>query len=101
MDQSILTFFLALFALQFAIEFGLNELNLRHVEASSAKKAIPEAFHGKIAPQDYAKSVEYTLSNGRFQRWSEIYGSAVLLLVLLSGILGVVDRWSAYWASSL
>jgi len=29
MDQSIVAVFLALFAVQFAIEFGLNELNLR------------------------------------------------------------------------
>ena len=100
MDQSIVTFFLALFAVQFAIEFGVNELNLRQVEASSAKNAIPDALRGKIAPQDYAKSVAYTLTNGRFQRWSEIYGSAVLLMVLLSGLLGEVDRWSAHWAGS-
>ena len=99
MDQFILTVFLALFVIQFAIEFGLNELNLRQVEKSSAKKAIPEAFHGKIAPQDYARSIEYTLSKARFQRWSEFYGSAVLLIVLLSDLLGVVDRWSAHWAS--
>ena len=100
MDQIILTVFLALFVIQFAIEFGLNELNLRQVEKSSAKKAIPEAFYGKIAPQDYARSIEYTLAKARFQRWSEFYGSAVLLIVLLSGLLGVVDGWSAHWASS-
>ena len=100
MDQFILTVFLALFVIQFAIEFGLNELNLRQVEKSFAKNVIPEAFHGKIAPQDYARSIEYTLSKARFQRWSEFYGSAVLLIVLLSGLLGVVDQWSAQWAAN-
>ena len=33
MEQLILTVFLALFALEFIVEFGLNELNLRHVQA--------------------------------------------------------------------
>ena len=100
MEQTIRTIFLALFALQFAIEFGLNELNLRQAETSSAKKAIPDPFRGKIEPQDYAKSIEYTLTQGGFQRWSEIYGSAILLVVLLSGLLGFVDQWSAQLASS-
>ena len=100
MDQFILTVFLALFVIQFAIEFGLNELNLRQVEKSFAKNVIPEAFHGKIAPQDYARSIEYTLSKARFQRWSEFYGSAVLLIMLLSGLLGVVDHWSVQRASN-
>jgi len=99
MEQTILSIFLALFVLQFAIEFGLNELNLRQVAANSANKEIPEAFRGKIEPQDYAKSVEYTLTNGQFQRWAEIYGSAVLLMVLLSGLLGLVDQWSGQWAN--
>jgi len=100
MEQNILTIFLALFALQFVIEFGLNELNLRQLAASTASKAIPEAFHGKIAPEDYAKSVEYTATNGGFHRWSEIYGSAILLVVLLSGLLGVVDQWASSSALS-
>jgi STE24 endopeptidase len=101
MEQSILTIFLALFALQFAIEVGLNELNLRQVGASLATKAIPEAFRGKIDPQDYTKSIDYTLTNGRFHRWSEFYSSAILLIVLFSGLLGLVDQWSAQLASSV
>lgn len=99
MEQSILTIFLALFALQLAIEFGLNELNLRQLSARVAQNAIPEAFRGKIAPEDYAKSIEYTATNGRFHRWSEIYGSTILLVVLLSGLLGVVDQWAGQWSS--
>ena len=101
MEQTILSIFLVLFALQFAIELGLNELNLRHVGASFARKAIPDAFRGKIDPQDYAKSIEYTWTNGRFQRWSETYGSAILLGLLLSGSLGLVDQWSGQLAGNI
>ena len=100
MEQAILSIFLALFALQFAIEFGLNELNLRQVAISAAQKAIPDAFRGKIEAPDYAKSIEYTLANGRFHRWTDIYGSVILLLVLLSGLLGAVDQWAGQLAGS-
>lgn len=100
MEPAIVTIFLALFALQFAIEFGLNELNLRQVAISAAQKAIPDAFRGKIDAKDYAKSIDYTLTNGRFHRWTDIYGSVVLLLVLLSGLLGAVDHWAGQLASN-
>jgi len=101
MEQAILTVFLALFAIQFTVEFGLNELNLSHVAASSAGNAIPEVFRGKIDPEGYKKSIEYTLTNGQFQRWSEIYGNTILLIVLFSGLLGFVDQISAQLARSL
>ncbi|HET9915913.1 MAG TPA: M48 family metallopeptidase, partial [Candidatus Binatia bacterium] len=101
MEQAIVTIFLALLAIQFAVELGLNELNLRHVAASADRGAIPELFRGKIDSQSYRCSIEYTLTKGRFQRWSEVYGSAMLLIVLFSGLLGHVDRGSAQLASSL
>jgi len=101
MEQSILAIFLALFAIQFAVEFGLNELNLRYSAASLAKNGIPQPFRGKIDAAGYLKSTEYTLGIGRFHRWSETYSSAILLIVLLSGVLGFIDRASAQLASDL
>jgi STE24 endopeptidase len=100
MEQTIVTIFLVLFALQFAIEFGLNELNLHRVAISAAQKTIPKPFLGKIDAQEYVKSIDYTLTNGQFHRWTDIYGSVILLVVLLSGLLGLVDRWAAQWALS-
>lgn len=100
MEPAIVTTFLALFALQFILELGLNELNLRQVAASAARRAIPDPFVGKIDGQAYAKSVQYTLANGRFHRWTDIYGSGVLLFVLLSGLLGAVDQWAGQLASA-
>ena len=101
MEQVILTVFLALFAIQFTVEFGLNELNLRHVGASLARHAIPEVFRGKIDLERYRRSIEYSLVNGRFHRWSELYGSAILLIVLFSGLLGFIDQWSGQLARGL
>ena len=67
MEQLIVVLFLIFFALDFLIEFVLNELNLRFVRARSAEKDIPDSFRGKISPDAYEKSVEYSLAKGRFR----------------------------------
>ncbi len=92
MEQLIVVLFLIFFALDFLIEFVLNELNLRFVRARSAEKDIPDSFRGKISPNAYEKSVEYSLAKGRFERWTEIYSRAVTLVVLFSGVLSLLDR---------
>jgi STE24 endopeptidase len=94
MEQLIVALFLVFFALEFTIEFVLNELNLRHVRARWAEKQIPDFFRGKIGSDEYEKSVQYTLAKGRFERWAEIYGRCIMLAVLFSGLLGWLDRFS-------
>jgi STE24 endopeptidase len=92
MEQLIVGIFLALFVLEFAVEFILNELNLRYLRACWAERKIPDFFQAKITPQDYDKSVEYTLAKGRFQRWAEIYGRVLLFFVLFGGVLPYLDQ---------
>jgi STE24 endopeptidase len=94
MEQLIVGLFLALFALEFVVEFGLNELNLRYVRTHRAEKNIPDFFQHKLSAEEYEKSVEYTLAKGQFQRWAEIYGRLVILIVLFGGLLPFLDRFS-------
>jgi len=94
MEQLIVALFLVFCALEFTIEFVLNELNLRYVRARWAEKQIPDFFRGKIGSDEYEKSVQYTLARGRFERWAEIYGRCLLLTVLFSGLLNWLDRFS-------
>lgn len=101
MEPLILAVFLVLLTLEFAVEFALNEINLRYVRARAREKKVPAYFDGKIDAAAYEKSVEYTLAKGRFARWSEIYGRGVLLTVLFSGLLGQLDRWAADLALTL
>ena len=98
MEQLIVTLFLIFFIAELVVEFVLNELNLRYVRARWAERKIPDFFQGKINPEDYAKSFEYTLAKGRFQRWAAIYGAVITLLVLFSGILPFLDKVSAQLA---
>jgi STE24 endopeptidase len=99
MEQLILTLFLALFTLEFLIEFGLNELNLRHVRACWDTKKLPKIFTGKITADEYDKSVQYTLAKGRFQRWSTVY-DRLITLVILFAMLAALDRFAGNLAQS-
>lgn len=100
MEQTVVFLFLGFFALEFLVEFTLNEINLRHVRSRRAAAKIPTAFHGKLPPEEYEKSVEYTLAKGRFQRWGEFYGRLVILVLLFSGLLGLFDQVAGRWSQA-
>jgi STE24 endopeptidase len=95
MELLIIGLFLTLFTLEFIVEFALNELNLRHVRARFEERSVPEFFRHKINPEEYDRSVRYTLAKGRFHRWAEIYGRIVTLVVLFAGVLPYLERVSA------
>lgn len=94
MEHRIVALFLLLFAVEFLVEFVLNELNLRHVRACWARKQIPDFFCHKLSGETYENSVRYTLAKGQFQRWSEIYSRFWTLVILFSGVLGWLDDFS-------
>lgn len=94
MEQLIIGLFLTLFALEFIVEFGLNELNLRYIRERWAEKRIPAFFLARMSSEEYGRSFEYTLAKGRFQRWAEIYGRFLTLVMLFSGLLPFLDRAS-------
>ena len=95
MEQRIVWVFLIFFTVEFLVEFILNELNLRHVRARRADKSIPDYFRGKLSPDEYEKSVDYTLAKGRFQRWAGIYSRIVTLVILFGGLLDFLDKLAA------
>jgi STE24 endopeptidase len=80
---------------KWAVQLGLERLNARHVRAHS--EAVPEAFQGVVDTATYAKSVQYTLAKGRLDQLSVTYHSAVLLLVLFSGVLPWGFRSCSLW----
>jgi STE24 endopeptidase len=95
MEQRIVWLFLIFFAVEFLVEFLLNELNLGYVRARRAGHRIPDYFSNQLGPDDYAKSVDYTLAKGRFQRWSEIYHRIIFLVLLFGGPLVLFDESAA------
>src|SRR5947209_4841200 len=86
---------LGLFLAKWAMEFGLNRLNQRHV--LSHADAIPEAFKGAVDHASYAKSVQYTLAKTRFSQFEDSWHVLVLLGVLCSGVLPWAFHSIAAW----
>jgi STE24 endopeptidase len=78
----------ALIFARWAAELWLSRLNSRHVRAHA--REVPEAFRGIVDEPTYKKSVEYTLAKARFGNVEETYGTAILLLVLFSGVLAFI-----------
>lgn len=66
-------------------QFRLTQLNLAHVRAHAAQ--IPDALNGVMDDTTYARSVQYTLANGRFSHWENNSDALVLVVVLFSGVL--------------
>ena len=81
----------ALILARLAAELWLSRLNRRHVLQHA--DTVPEAFRGIIDEATYKKSVDYTLAKARFGSLEETYGTAVLLIVLFSGILPLAFRF--------
>jgi STE24 endopeptidase len=94
MEQLVLGSVLTLFALEFTVEFVLNELNLTYVRACSSARHIPDCIAEKISASEYEQSLQYTIAKGKFTRWSEIYGRLITLAILFTGILPLLDRLS-------
>ena len=66
-------------------ELWLAALNRRHVLAHAGE--IPPAFLGIIDEPAYKKSVAYTLAKERLGNIEEICSTAILLIILFSGVL--------------
>jgi STE24 endopeptidase len=89
MERWILAVFLAFFALQYAVETALLVVNLRHVARAGG---IPPALAGRVDEESARRSRLYTLANGRFALLQGAVGAAATLAVLVSGLLGTLDR---------
>jgi STE24 endopeptidase len=76
---------LGLILARLAAELWLAALNRRHVLAHAGE--MPPAFRGIIDEPAYKKSVAYTLAKGRFGNIEDTCSTAVLLIVLFSGVL--------------
>ena len=74
-----------LIAAKWCAQLGLDRLNERHVRNHAG--AVPEAFKGVIDADTYAKSVQYTLANSRFDQVELTYDAVILAAVLFSGVL--------------
>jgi STE24 endopeptidase len=87
----ILILYLVLFGLQYVWETFLVFLNTAHVKKH--RSAVPEFVRGVMTPEQYSKSVDYTLTRSMFAVISNTASSLFLLAIIISGSLGIVERW--------
>lgn len=76
---------LVLIGLRRIAQFRLSQFNFRHVKLHAER--IPDSLRGVINEATYAKSVAYTLANGRLAQIEHSFAALVLLAVLVSGVL--------------
>src|SRR5207249_3136520 len=76
---------LALILAKWGMELWLAWLNQRHVLANAG--AVPAACKETVDANTYARSVDYTLAKIRLGRIETSYNTALLVLLLLSGLL--------------
>ncbi|GAO04899.1 M48 family metallopeptidase [Anaeromyxobacter sp. PSR-1] len=89
MGPLVVPVFLALFAVQLAVETGLLALNLRHVRRV---RGVPTPLAGQVSDEIAARSRAYTLANGRLALVDGLCSAAATLAVLFSGLLPWLDR---------
>jgi STE24 endopeptidase len=83
---------LALIVTRLIVELWLTRANERHVRSHAT--VIPDAFRGIVDEGTYKKSVDYTLAKARLDKVELLYETAILLVVLFSGVLPFIfERW--------
>ncbi|MFO1462963.1 MAG: M48 family metallopeptidase [bacterium] len=87
--------FLSLYLLHLLVEFGLDALNLKHLEENRGR--IPDLFLGVFSPDEYRRSIAYTRAKTHFS-WAKTGFDALLLWTLiLSGGFYRLDLWLGAW----
>jgi STE24 endopeptidase len=74
-----------LLAAKWATQMVLERINQRHVLAHA--DVVPAAFASTVSPENYAKSIAYTLAKGRLEMVNLTWGAILIALLLFSGVL--------------
>jgi len=82
-------FLLAVF-LHLAVSWWLNIRQWRHVLAHRGQ--VPRQFTGRVSQAAHEKAADYTVARLRFGRWTNLYGTVLLLGWTLGGGLNALDR---------
>ncbi len=82
--------FLFMLALTFAIQWWLNNRQIKHVKQH--KSQVPKAFSEKISLESHQKSADYTIAKIQFSQYELIFGNILLLLWTLGGGLNWLDQ---------
>lgn len=85
----ILLLYLVLFVLERIVEAGLGVLNLRH---GRAQLVPPPVLAGEVDTDTHVRMREYQSIRGRFALLTGAVSAVVVLLLVMSGVLGMLDQ---------
>jgi len=88
MVELILGLFLFILVGSFFLERWLDHINLRH-----SVPELPEELSGIFDDEEYKKSQLYKRENTIFSFYSSSFSLIIMLLAVLSGLFGVLDRF--------
>jgi STE24 endopeptidase len=88
MERWVVPVFIAFFVAQVGIETALLLVNLSHVARA---RGVPPALADAVDAATAERSRAYTLANGRLGLVEGLFGAAVTLAVILSGVLPWLD----------
>ena len=91
MSSALPLFIFCSYLLVMGAEYLLRTVNLRHLRSHCDE--VPAGFAGSVDKATLARTSAYTLEQSRVGLVESVVDSAVLLLVLYGGGLGLYDRW--------
>ena len=87
--------FLGLYLAYLGVEFGLDFLNLRHIEAHKGR--IPKLFAEVFSEAEYQRSIAYTRAKTHFSWVKSGFDALMLWGLILSGAFWKIDLWLGRW----
>lgn len=93
--QLVTTIFIVALILAFALEFWLDQRQIKHVRAN--RQQVPGDFADSISLEEHQKAADYTVARTRFGSINQVVGVLILLAWTLGGGIDALDQtWRSF-----
>ena len=82
--------FIALISIKFLLETYLKIRNLKSIDNN--KESVPERFKDVVTEEEYKKSIFYNTDRIKFQIFTSLFGSVVLIVFTIGGLLNYLTQ---------
>ena len=82
--------FIALILIKFLLETYLKIRNLKSIDNN--KDSVPPRFKNVVTEEEYKKSILYNTDRIKFQIFTALFGSAVLIIFTIGGLLNYLTQ---------
>ena len=82
--------FIALLLIKFLLETYLKIRNLKSIDNN--KESVPDRFKDVVTEEEYKKSIFYNTDRIKFQIFTSLFGSVVLIIFTIGGLLNYLTQ---------